>query len=245
MSKTLKRLLLILIVLIVALLLIPKSEKAFTLTNSTFSDGRYWCIQMDQDYKFGTNYSLYRTYNLYGDYYTIDNGETKYTNDMDILNAIAYITEQGDKTRSEGSTDIYGNYVPGYSPYFYSSQYALWYYLSNINFTDGLGYTAFESYANSKMWIKNGELFATRPSTGQTYGDGGKGLNIYNNARSNNKKYNGTIQIYKCGDGAWQRLMFINIGEEPQEPEKPEGPEATRFNGSINGMAWVDGQMRR
>lgn len=243
MNKTLKRFLLILIGLIITLLLIPKSEKAFTLVHETFGNGKYWCVQMNQDYTYGSEYTLYKTYHLYGDYYTINNEQTKYTNDIDTLNAIAYITMQGPATRQPENRD------PIYSPYYYGEQVALWYYLYNSGgFTDGKNEKIFDGASCYGIRYEDGQLKVnyTQQNTGvpDVFPKQGNGYPIYRNALSNTKKYTGVIEVYKCKNN--QTIIYINVSEKPDEPEKPQEPEkpvATEFYGSINGMAWVDGQI--
>lgn len=81
MSKTLKRILLILIVLIGAILLLPKFVQAdsFTLdlttSNSQWLDQKnvLYCIEMNQSYTNGDNYKLEEVYKFGGYEGTIRN----------------------------------------------------------------------------------------------------------------------------------------------------------------------------
>ena len=242
MSKTLKRILLILITLIISFLLIPKTDKAnFILQKDTFRDGRYWCIQMNQDYLFGSEYKIKRSYNLHGTYYTIDNDTTKRTEGMDILNDIAYITTQG---RSDRIPEDDGSYTP----YSFSSQFALWFYLKQGNtFTDAWNYTPFDASANTGINEENGILHATRPN-GVKYNDQGIGYGIYLNALNNNKKYIGTIEIYECS--GWQKIMIAkDIQEEPSfdlklnkiDSETKKPISGAKFDVTMTGIKSVNG----
>lgn len=213
-----------------------------------------FCFEYDTD-----KHQYEITYDMGGKEYTVNSSSPEHK----ILQKIAYLA-----MLDEGSGAIYkgnGQYSSDATPYNKVAQLALWYTLQQLGRNgNGLGqYFGSENNRDSEEHQLRtrdqsqghaGEVAYNIVCTGSSVVgevDSNSAYQLYRKIRDyfkNNNKFSDSDVKYKkilmaiYTSGSYQNLICVNF--EPDEPE-PEEPKPSNFYGSINGMAWVDGQMRR